>query len=151
MLSLKNKKNDERYGQIMSKLLERGDYESYEKVKNEYLRMLSINVQMPCSMVTRQMSEEHRQKSNKLLQKMCICTDIAEKCLYDLESLMQKYDEYLTLPLRAEMKMMKKLAKNVQKIVYDGSSNPKYAEAFGDLADAIDEQVDEILNKKMDE
>lgn len=151
MLSLKNKKNDIRYGQIMSKLLERGDYESYEKVKNEYLRMLSINVQMPCSMVTRQMSEEHRQKSNKLLQKMCICTDIAEKCLFDLESLLRKYDEYLTLPLLAEMKMMKKLAKNVQKIVYDGSSNPKYAEAFGDLADAIDEQVDEILNKKMEE
>lgn len=82
---------------------------------------------------------------------MCICTDIAEKCLFDLESLLRKYDEYLTLPLRAEMKMMKKLAKNVQKIVYDGSSNPKYAEAFGDLADAIDEQVDEILNKKMEE
>lgn len=151
MLSLKNKKNDAHYGQIMSKLLERGDYESYEKVKNEYLRMLSINIQMPCSMVTRQMSDAHRQKSSKLLQKMCICTDIAEKCLYDLESLMQKYDDYLTLPLRAEMKMMKKLAKNVQKIVSDGSSNPKYAEAFGDLADAIDEHIDVIINKKMDE
>ena len=49
------------------------------------------------------------------------------------------------------MKMMKKLAKNVQKIVYDGSTNPKYAEVFGDLADTIDEHVDAIINKKMDE
>lgn len=147
MKQLKNAKTDLRYKNIMTKLASQGRADELIKVDKEYHRLLTINETTTCSTITQRMPEDDRKRCNKLLQKMCVCTDIAEGCIVDLESLMQKYDKYVTLPLLIEMQFMKKVAKNVRKIVDGGTDNEKYIEAFGDVADYIEAKIDDILNK----
>ena len=148
MKQLKNAKTDLRYKNIMTKLASQGRADELIQVDEEYHRLLEINETTTCSTITQRMPEDDRKRCNKLLQKMCICTDIAEGCLVDLESLMKKYDKYVTLPLLIEMQFMKKVAKNVRKIVDGGTYNEKYIEAFGNVADYIESQMDSILNKR---
>lgn len=148
MKQLKNAKTDLRYRNIMTKLASQGRADELIQVDKEYHTLLEINETTTCSTITQTMSEDDRKRCNKLLQKMCVCTDIAEGCLVDLESLMQKYDKYVTLPLLIEMQFMKKVAKNVRKIVDGGTDNEKYIEAFGNVADYIESQMDLILNNR---
>lgn len=147
MKHLKNAKTDLRYKNIMTKLASQGRADELIQVAQEYHRLLTINETTTCSTITQTMSEDDRKRCNKLLQKMCICTDIAEGCLVDLESLMQKYDKYVTLPLLIEMQFMKKVAKNVRKIVDGGTDNESYINAFCNVADYIEAKIDDILNK----
>ena len=145
MRELKDKKSQKRYNNVMTKLARQGRVDDLIKVGNEYYQLLEINETTSCSTITRRMNENDSQKSNKLLQKMCICCDIAEGCLIDLESLLQRYDELVTLPLRVELDCMKKIARNILKIVDGGTNNSDYIAAFGDVADLIDSKIEEIL------
>lgn len=142
MLTLNNPATQRKHERLITKMLQQGRYAEVKHIIDEHNRLLEYTEHILCSAITRHMTPEDHEESNRLLRIVCILSDIAESASIDLQSLINKYDQYATLPLVAQCKGLTTLAGNIRSIV-DSVGDAEYSESFGELCDTIEK----IINK----
>lgn len=142
MLTLNNPATQRKHERLITKMLQQGRYAEVKSIIEEHYRLLEYTEHIPCSAITKNMTPDDHEECNRLLRKICILSDIIESAGIDLQSLINKYDRYATLPLVAQCKGLTTLAGNIRSIV-DSVGDTEYSESFGDVCDTINE----IINK----
>lgn len=142
-----NAATQSRHEKLAQKFIAQGRWGELNQLMREHNRLLAVKEEIPCSQITSQMSEADHEESNRLLRKVCILSDIVEGAAVELQSMLRKYDAYVTLPMVEQTRALKMLAGNIRGIV-DAVGNREYSESFGDLCDEIDELVTEAFEKE---
>ena len=151
MITLQNPATQARHEKLFNKLISQGRYAEANALTQEHNRLLAINEQIPCSEITRHMTTEDHEYANFLLRKCTILSDVVESAAIDLQELIRRYDQYVTLPLVAQCRGLRTLSYNIRAIV-DAVGNQEYSETFGDLCDTINNLIDrafEIEKEKL--
>lgn len=149
MLSLKNEKLQEQYRRKMESALMKGDFKSYESIKKQYNELLNYREKVPASEITKQMKMEDRERCNKLLRKIPVLADIAESSAVDLQELLKKYDDSVTLPMLEEIRQLKYLSQSIRKII-DKVGNLEFQESFGDICDKVNDLIESVFCENSD-
>lgn len=146
MITLRNLQEEAKFKAKIEKLLSAGRITEAMKVADEHERLINIRQVFRCSEITKYMTEDHKERTNLYLRKICILSDIVEGTGVDMLSLLRKYDEYLSLPLLALLENLQRTAREINKII-DAVSVEGYAESFGDVCDEIDRRIKNLFYK----
>lgn len=146
MLTL-NAATQSRHEKLAQKFISQGRWGELNQLMREHNRLIAVKEEIPCSQITSQMSEADHEESNRLLRKVCILSDIVEGAAVELQSMLRKYDAYVTLPMVVQTRALKMLSGNIRGLI-DAVGNTSYSESFGDLCDEIDELVTEAFEKE---
>lgn len=132
---------------VVRRLIEKGRYSELVQVVREHHRLIEYKEQISCSEITNRMNAADHEESNRLLRKVCILSDIVESAATDLQSLLHKYDPYVTMPLVEQTRGLVKLSGSIRGII-DAVGNVSYSDYFGELCDAVDKEITKAFAKE---
>ena len=141
MPTLRSPQTQEKHRRALEKLLSQHRYAEADALIREHNRLLAYTEHIPCSEVTKHMTEADHYESNRLLRKICILSDILEGAGIDLLNVINRYDRYVSLPLVGQLKHLHTMAGRVRKLI-DDVKNEEYSITFGDTCDEINQAID---------
>lgn len=142
-----NAATQSRHEKLAQKFIAQGRWGELNQLMREHNRLIAVKEEIPCSQITSQMNEEDHEESNRLLRKVCILSDIVEGAAVELQSMLRKYDAYVTLPMVEQTRALKMLSGNIRGLI-DAVGNTSYSESFGELCDEVDKQISKAFEKE---
>lgn len=144
MHTLRSPQTQAKHQQALEKLLSQHRYAEADALIREHNRLLAYTEYIPCSEVTKHMTEADHLESNRLLRKICILSDILEGAGIDLLNVINRYDRYVSLPLVGQLKHLHTMAGRVRKLI-DDVKNEEYSITFGETCDEINQAIDDNI------
>ena len=144
MHTLRSPQTQAKHQQALEKLLSQHRYAEADALIREHNRLLAYTEHIPCSEVTKHMTEADHLESNRLLRKICILSDILEGAGIDLLNVINRYDRYVSLPLVGQLKHLHTMAGRVRKLI-DDVKNEEYSITFGETCDEINQAIDDNI------
>lgn len=146
MQTLRSQQTQEKHRHALEKLLSQHRYAEADALIREHNRLLAYTEHIPCSDITRHMTEADHLEANRLLRKICILSDIIEGAGIDLLNVINRYDRYVSLPLVGQLKHLHTMAGRVRQLI-DDVKNEEYSITFGDTCDEINQVIDDNIVK----
>ena len=144
MPTLRSPQTQAKHQRALEKLLSQHRYADADAIIREHNRLLAYTEHIPCSEVTKHMTEADHLESNRLLRKICILSDILEGAGIDLLNVINRYDRYVSLPLVGQLKHLHTMAGRVRKLI-DDVKNEEYSITFGETCDEINQAIDDNI------
>jgi hypothetical protein len=144
MHTLQSPQTQEKHRRALEKLLSQHRYTEVDALIREHNRLLAYTEHIPCSEVTKHMTEADHLESNRLLRKICILSDILEGAGIDLLNVINRYDRYVSLPLVGQLKHLHTMAGRVRQLI-DDVKNEEYSITFGETCDEINQAIDDNI------
>lgn len=129
----------------MNKALQKRDYVKVTQIKTQ-LDNLNKYELIPVKDLFGNMTKEQKEKAVYVCKKISLFADLLSQAAIELTNIIQQVDSSSNLVLMKDLSKARFYAERVVKIV-DDLNDDEFSESFGEFADRVNLEIDNLLEK----